>query len=241
MTSLQRGCCTAELQKGTEMSGFAICLLITNLLIGCLVAILLRDQPPRESQSFAMQPHNGAQSPRDLGATSTNARDSVPIEHMKPSPVAPPVNGLQDKCTDAHPSPGDNEPSTTWALSTDSRRQLQTLRERIHYARSATDKHLSKEVARQLRAWARSWQAQLQSHLNGTSSPMVSEWLAGNCDTTRAEMCLAQIETTLSNIDAVVSNGNVDDIVKRVEQETNCLENALECLRRVEPEPRQRI
>ncbi|HWB12808.1 MAG TPA: hypothetical protein VG826_26515 [Pirellulales bacterium] len=98
--------------------------------------------------------------------------------------------------------------------------QLQAIGQRIHYAHSVGERHLAKDAAVQVRDWAVSWQRHLQGSLmDGTPA-----------DADQVEMCLAQIESTLSNLDAISWSEAVDTACRRLEQEFGLLEKAASTL-----------
>ena len=101
---------------------------------------------------------------------------------------------------------------------------LQTIQERIRYARSANDKQLAKEVAAQLQSCAYSWRSQLQQCLDGEATTAPSELLADGADAAVLEMCLAQIETMLTNLDLLDWSATSDVVLKQLERETNALD-----------------
>ena len=103
-------------------------------------------------------------------------------------------------------SPAAMGPPVTWSAAkswSDFGQQLQTITERARYARSAGDKRLAKEVAAQLQACAHSWYSQLQQCLDEEAGALKGELLGDGADTTSLEMCLAQLKTTLANIESL--------------------------------------
>jgi hypothetical protein len=116
---------------------------------------------------------------------------------------------------------------TTWTIPkswSDFGEQLQTVRERLRYARSASDKRLAKEVAVQLHACTQSWYSILQERLTAATSS-TSGIDVGDLDSEQLEMCLAQIETTLTNIDSLVWTDAVDIILDKIDREADALDD----------------
>jgi hypothetical protein len=103
---------------------------------------------------------------------------------------------------------------------------LQSLGQRISYARLVGEKHLAKDAAAQLRDWAVTWQRQLNLELKDSPESL---------DADQVEMCLAQIESTVSNLDAVSWDDAVGTILGRIDREFATLEKAARDLRLGEP------
>ena len=79
------------------------------------------------------------------------------------------------------------------------------------------------EVAAQLRSCVQSWACQLQPCLDGRTTAS-SELPVDGADTTNLEMCLAQIETTLTNIDSLNWAEATDIVLNALDRETDTLE-----------------
>jgi hypothetical protein len=100
--------------------------------------------------------------------------------------------------------------------------ELQAIGQRIRYARLVGEKQLAKDAAVQLRGSAVMWQRRLDGYLKGASA-------ADDAD--QVEMCLAQIESTLSNLDAVPWNETAATAFDCIEREFAVLEKAVRNLK----------
>lgn len=104
--------------------------------------------------------------------------------------------------------------------------QMQLLRERLNCARAMSDRQLAKEAAAQVRQCAEGWCRELQSRVASDSSVATGVG--------PIEMGLAQLETTLSNIDSIDWHDELLGIMARLDREMVRLERVLNDLKRAE-------
>lgn len=212
------------------MTGLAISLIFINLVIGFLMAVLLRSLFFDKELPFGKSRLGSSRAGRpDHFASASAGSAQCDPQPERSRPVA--ASAAIDECSGSVPAmtrgPSSKDRNHSWPSWSDSHQRLQTLKDRMQYALSVTDKRLAKDVAEQLRDWARSWQSRLQN-IDGDATEIPAEWRGIDNDSMRVEMCLAQIETSLSNIGEVLSRGELDEIAERVEQEARSLEKALE-------------
>lgn len=128
--------------------------------------------------------------------------------------------------TDKQDSPDAKRESRRWAAPkswSDFGLQLQTIKERARYVRGADDRRLARECAHQLRDCARAWCSQLEKCLDESEVALRDELLADGADATTLEMCVAQLETSLTNIEALDWTAPVADLLDAVEREIHLL------------------
>src|SRR5205085_972454 len=88
----------------------------------------------------------------------------------------------------------------TWA---DFAQQLRDLRDRTQFCWRAQDMHLARQAAEQLRTCAQVWYSQFEQCLNGGEVDEDVKALVAGAEISEVEMFAAQIETTMTNINAL--------------------------------------
>ena len=83
-----------------------------------------------------------------------------------------------------------------------------------------------------MRDCAQLWHGQLGNLLDGESTPARMR-LDSDGGVNLVEMCVAQLETTLSNIDSLDWQGETAEILKCMDREINSLDNVIASLRLV--------
>lgn len=101
--------------------------------------------------------------------------------------------------------------------------QLRELKERTRFCRPAQNMNLARQAAEQLRACAQVWYAQFESLLSGAEMDDAAKALVAGAELGDIEMFAAQIETSLTNVNAIDWQGSVDEVL-------NCLDRELELL-----------
>lgn len=211
------------------MIGLVIFVAIANLGLGYFLAVLLRELPTLAQGQNSLPIADGNRS--QLGAPSTPAanqpapKDRLPtssavVDQTSTNSGAASANGAPT----AKPTPTSDPTPHSWSEFDN---QMETAQDRIRYARSANDKRLGKDVAAQLRDCTQSWHAILQECL--MISPAGTRELG---DTTHLEMCLAQFETTLANIELLNWTETVDVLLDELNREISALKK-LRRLRRL--------
>jgi hypothetical protein len=203
------------------MTWFAVLFGIINLLIAYGVMRLYthaHDAPPET-------PGTGTRLLRDQ-PLADRERDKVSLPRT-PTPVQLNPTDLKGREASGMPASADNgRPAETNAQvppsTSEWQDELQAIGQRIRYARLVGEKHLAKDAAAQLRGSAAMWQRKLDGYLKDASA-------AGDAD--QVEMCLAQIESTLSNLDAVPWNEATSTTFDCIEREFAVLDKAVRNLR----------
>lgn len=194
---------------------------ITNLCLGYLLGVTF---PLRRGFDLPMPLHGQQQiNAPDTRLPTTNR--ATPTNAHLPT-VAPPDRAevlLEETEPDNPSARSDRWTSpTTWD---DFAQQLRTIKDRLRYARSADDMRLAQDVAAQLENCAQSWCSQLQACLDGTETATTSELLAQDGEA-HLEMCLAQIETTLTNIAQLDWSQVTRTVLNELEREIESLEQS---------------
>lgn len=134
--------------------------------------------------------------------------------------------------TDDRAAPPDAQPATTlpatWSAPrtwSDFAQQLQTIKGRVDYARSARDRRLSREAARDLQTCLQSWCETLQDRLAATSTTTDAA-ADDEPDQAALEMCLAQFETTVTNIQSWDWTDSVESCLADLERELIAIERS---------------
>jgi hypothetical protein len=109
----------------------------------------------------------------------------------------------------------------SWA---DFAHQLHDLKKRTQFCRPAQNMQLARQAAEQLRACAQVWYSQFESCLSSVKMDEAVQALVAGAEISDIEMFAAQIETTLTNINALDWNGSVDDVLNCVERELDLID-----------------
>lgn len=107
----------------------------------------------------------------------------------------------------------------SWA---DFAQQLRDVKDRTRYCRPAQDMKLARQAAEQLRTCAQVWYAQFEPCLSNGELDDATKALVAGAEIGDIEMFAAQIETTLTNINALDWTGKVDEVL-------NCWSASLPC------------
>jgi len=196
---------------------------VTNLCLGYLLGMSF----PLRRDTYCTIPLN-AQQDLDFHDTQLPAAhgDAPNLDAESPSSAEPTDRGEvpleETKPDDASAKKGAWTTPTSWD---DFAQQLRTIKERIRYARLADDKRLGREVAIQLENCAQSWFSQLQGCLDGNVATTSSELLTQGGEA-HLEMCLAQIETTLTNISQLDWSQAAGTVLNDLEREVESLEKS---------------
>jgi hypothetical protein len=208
-------------REDRDMTWFAVLFAIINLLIAYGLVRLYVSVTASEhvTPSQATQATHGAGKPDEVSLPrSTSSTQVDPTEVNEPEVKA--VQASAENRADAKTA----AQTQSWTQE----EQLQAIGRRIRYAQSVAQKHLAKDAAAQLRDWAVSWQRQLEGYLKDGPTP---------ADAEQIEMCLAQIESTLSNLDAIAWDDAVETTCRRLEHEFALLEKTIRTLHLNEPAP----
>ena len=109
----------------------------------------------------------------------------------------------------------------SWA---DFAQQLRDLKERTRFCRPAQNMQLARQAAEQLRACGQVWYSQFEPCLRGEELDDGAKALIEDAEIGDIEMFAAQIETTLTNIDALDWTGSVDEVLNSLERELDLLD-----------------
>jgi len=215
------------------MIGFIFFTAITNLCLGCWLGRLLLGLPETGRQSKHMPCESP--SPVELPAPTTTVTDpAASVDRPSTNMDVSSVSELSAGGGDAH-GPSSPRKTTAWSAPkslADCDQELRTLQERIKYARTAADKRLAKDVETQLRDLVQSWHSQLGACLSGTSTAEQSKMAIGVDDMDCLEMCLAQLETTGSNIGLLDWAESPAVNLDKLERQAEGLDKLLKTLRR---------
>ena len=153
----------------------------------------------------------------------------------EPNVEAPQVSGAGEELTDRGQTSTADKPESeekkshqaapafvkSWA---DFAQQLRDLKDRTKFCRPAQDMRLARQAAEQLRACAQVWYSQFEPCLSGEQMDEVAKALVEHAEMSDIEMFAAQIETTLTNINALDWTGKVDDVLDCLERELGLLD-----------------
>jgi hypothetical protein len=203
------------------MAWFAVLFGIINLLIAYGVIRLYARATAHEQRV----PPQARDAPIADGQRSENSLSPSPIA-VEASQTNPNQQRASGKLAPVERASAAQAPTQAQSAASEWQDQLQSLGQRISYARLVGEKHLAKDAAAQLRDWAVTWQRQLNLELKDSPESL---------DADQVEMCLAQIESTVSNLDAVSWDDAVGTILGRIDREFATLEKAARDLRLGEP------
>jgi hypothetical protein len=191
---------------------------IGNLFLGMVLARIV---PPSTllPHRFAAQPRAGRPQPEPLEQKVEVLNSAVlPAEVIDHGQPAPTEKSDEEKTTARGSAPAVVK---NWD---DFSHQLSDVKERTHYCRSIQDAQLAEQAAQQLRACAKEWYGQFERCLRGERLDDATQALVEGKSMNAVEMFAAQIETTLSNIDALDFNTSVDDVLNVLERELEMLD-----------------
>jgi len=132
----------------------------------------------------------------------------------------------RSEANDRKPEPGESTSAAAAPIKSwdDFSHQLSDVKARTHFCRSIQDARLAEEAALQLRACAKEWYGQFERCLRGEKLDDATQALVEGKSMNAVEMFAAQIETTLSNIEALDFTTSVDDVLNVLERELEMLD-----------------
>ena len=153
----------------------------------------------------------------------------------EPNGEAPQVSGAGEELADCGQTSATDKPESeekkshqaapafvkSWA---DFAQQLRDLKDRTKFCRPAQDMRLARQAAEQLRVCAQLWYSQFEPCLSGEQMNQGLKTLVEGAEMSDIEMFAAQIETTLTNINALDWTGKVDDVLDCLECELGLLD-----------------
>jgi hypothetical protein len=200
------------------MISFVVVVALLNMTLGFSLAVMLGS---RLHQRLALA-HG------DLVSSQAPSDDEVgfslkePITVIHQSDVARVAAQLTEQLESL---PEGGEPSgsasiqgwvTTYSRE-DANQQFENIRDQLSYARAAHDKQLIKKVGLNLKEWAEKWAYELEAILNSDDTELLAQLSETDGDTSELEYELAQIETTVGNLNAIDWKLEIEDIVSRLE------------------------
>lgn len=188
---------------------------ITNLLLGMALARYL--SPPAVQARKAGNRTSAASMPLAVEVEENRVDESAE------DPTVPPA--LEVIPTDESAAMAKEAGKPTLAqLWNEFAAQLRDVSERVHYCRAAQDIALSQQAASRLKTFVREWYVQFEECLNREQPAEASQSAANGQTLGAVEMFAAQLETTLSNIDALDFSQPVDDVLDVLNRELETLD-----------------
>jgi hypothetical protein len=191
---------------------------ITNLLLGMALAkylspVAVQTLSSRRSQLTAPEP--------TPAAPQAAAQEKAPAEmKVDDSATSAAVEATPGSAAETVPS----EKPTLAALWNEFAAQLRDVSERVHYCRSAQDITLAQQAATRLKSFVREWYVQFEECLHREQPEGASQSVAPGQTLNSVEMFAAQLETTLSNIDALDYSQPVDEVLDVLDRELETLD-----------------
>jgi hypothetical protein len=187
---------------------------VVNLLLGMLLARIV--PPPRRGSTS--QPVIPEPAERKVVLPPSLVIRIEPTPPDQSAPVA-----IKDepelRHKERHAPPGELK---TWA---DFAQQLRDVKDRARYCRPAQDMRLARQAAEQLKGCAQIWYGQFEKCLVGEVLDDATQALIEGADMSAVEMFAAQIETTLTNLNALDYNGPVNDVLDALDRELALLDS----------------
>ncbi len=191
---------------------------ITNLLLGMALA--------RYLSPAATAPHNNIRDGRSEPQLPTDVPESEPCEEtaaeLKVDNAA--VTTSTEVTVSRTPAPAQTDTPTLAALWNEFAAQLRDVSERVHYCRAAQDIALAQQAASRLKSFVREWYAQFEECLHREQPEEATQSAAPGQTLSTVEMFAAQLETTLSNIDALDYTQPVDEVLDMLNRELETLD-----------------
>ncbi len=200
------------------MIGYVSFVAITNLLLGMALAKYLSPVaiPTRGSRlNQENEPEPTPAAPRAVANGETTAELKVAESATSGTAEASP---RQSAATNPSQQP------TLAALWNDFAAQLRDVSERVHYCRAAQDITLAQQAATRLKSFVRAWYGQFEECLHREQPDEASQSVAPGQTLSSVEMFAAQLETTLSNIDALDYSQPVDEVLDVLDRELETLD-----------------
>jgi hypothetical protein len=196
---------------------------IANLFLGMLLARILAPGDVTDRQPTTTRRRELDPLPVDSAQTALFPRppeNAIPIgQEIVPTT---PTSETKDSDTEPHDPPkAPAAPVKSWG---EFATLLRDVKDRTYYCRTAQSAHLAQQAAEQLRACAKEWYGQFEGCLRGEKLDEATQTLIAGKSMMAVEMFAAQIETTLSNVDAIDFTTNVDDILNTLERELEMLD-----------------
>lgn len=210
------------------MVTFVVVIAVMNVCLGYLVCWFSLAAPAIariETAEGAARPAGTADSAPELSADPTGGAASPAMPETLPGCI---LSADRPHVHDASHRPKKTPPPTARTLA-DYDQEFRTLRDRLRYART-NDSYLAKDMAAQLHSCVLSW----HSSLADSVSRALADVPAADAD--QLEMCLAQLETTKSNIDSVDWKMPFDEILEVLTGEANGLGRLLKTLHDMLPD-----
>lgn len=215
------------------MTGLIILFAIMNLGLAFSLALLRRCAAPGQAPSAGsrsddgVRPNSIAQSPAEA---ASRAADGLRVEAgasigLKQGPGHPNESARRAELMSTAPN-----------LLADGAEQLRGLREQLRFVRIGNDRRLVRDLANQIWNCAHAWDIQLLSVVEEAAPSQPDKAITPGVDSNCLEMCLAQLESTLSNIDALDLAAALEAQQSRLEREIDSLQNVLASLHAIEPD-----
>ena len=188
---------------------------VVNLLLGMLLAKILPPAKLRRTELPSIElPDPPA---RTVVLPPSSVTRVEPIEREPVVPVAHEDESESHRERKAPPAA-----LKTWA---DFAQQLRDVKDRTRYCRSSQDMRLARQAADQLKACAQIWYAQFEKCLLGEELDEATKSLVEGADMGAIEMFAAQIETTLTNLNALNFEGPFEEVLNSLERELGLLDD----------------
>ncbi len=204
--------------KGSCVTAYVALVAIGNLFLGMMLARIV---PPATllPHRFAPQPRVGRPQPepaeRKVEVPKSVVIPAEVVDRHQPAPTEEADEKIK-KVRGLAPAAVKN-----WG---DFAQHLRDVKDRTRYCRSAENMRLAQQAAEQLGACAKEWYGQFEACLRGEKLDDATQALVEGKSMNAVEMFAAQIETSLSNINALDFTANVDDVLNALERELEMLD-----------------
>jgi hypothetical protein len=199
------------------MASFLIFIALANLGVGYFLgAMLLRPLPTSEMLLVSGGIHSiEASAPF---ASQCDSQENLSVDEHSEQATSADSSSTNDAAAKAQ---------KCWTTTcTDIRHDIATLRDRIQYALSASDKKINQSLAAEVQGRTPSWQKLLQEKLVAASEELVRD-PAATVDSVAPELCLAQIETLQTNLKLLDWSESSESILRKLEREIEAVKNVL--------------
>lgn len=194
---------------------------VTNLILGMALAQYLSQSGAHTGDTKKKQRHD----PRSVtDSLSTNDDEAVETEVTAVAITTVELNEDVPEETEVV-TPADVGKPTLAALWREFSAQLRDISDRIRYCRTAQDIALAQQAASRLKLFVKEWYAQFEECLHREQPEESSQPAAAGQSLGAVEMFAAQLETTLSNIDALDFTLPVDDVLDLLNRELETLDH----------------
>lgn len=120
--------------------------------------------------------------------------------------------------------PADDDKPTLATLWSEFAAQLRDVSEKVQYCRVARDTALAQQAASRLKSFVKEWYTQFEECLQREQPDETTQQAAAGQSFGAVEMFAAQLETTLSNIDALDYTLPCDDVLDLLNRELETLD-----------------